>query len=422
MGLSRHPRLSRERGIILWTTLFIVVVLGGLSAAFLYEGLGERTAVEQRSTGLLALQICEAGTLHGVMEITALQDASTDGVGNASNDFAGGSFEVAATQDATHPDRWTLRTQGTYRLSRKRTEVGIRRRVHSDWAEGMYARRALRFNGDIATDSYDSRVGTYASQAVNADAGGPYAKGNGHVGSNASIRTTGSSMVIRGNAIPGPLGTVDSSGTPTIWGDMLPRRIEVPLPGVPQADFEAALATNDNAGITWSGGAGGGKPPYDAKNVALVASGSRVVTLPGGTYFFSDVRFSGGAELRVTGPTVIYVTGQFDLGGGVLVNATGVPSDMIVYVHPYDLPGVPSPTQSEVKFNGGPAASLAVYAPEVDITVGGNNDVYGSLVGRDITTLGNASFHYDEALGAWAKFSKVFVERLYWRELNATLR
>jgi hypothetical protein len=172
-----------------------------------------------------------------------------------------------------------------------------------------------------------------------------------------------------------------------------------------------------------NGSAGsGGKSPYDTRTYSLVASGSRVVTLTGGTYVFSEVNFSGGAQLIVAGPSVIYVTGRFDLGGGSVVNSTGIPSDLVVYAHPYTLTGLPAPTHSEVIFNGGPEADLAIYAPGVDVTMGGDDDVFGAVVGRTITTTGNPYFHYDEALAAWNKHSTVYLERLYWRDLTTHLR
>ena len=421
----RHVSRSHERGMVLWATVLMVLLIGGLSTAFLVEGLGERTAIEHRKTSTLALEIAEMGAVRATLEITALSDPDGDGIGTLSGSFSGGDYEAVAVQDATYPDRWRITVRGTYRLSTKRIELGLRRRQDGDWIEGLFARDGLTFNGDISTDSYDSRLGTYASQATNTDTGGTHARLNGHVGSNATIRTTGSAMHVRGNAIPGPLSQVESSGSPTITGDTLPRRDSIDLPDPDLADFQAAMAVNSNADIkvssgggTNKNGGGGGKPPYDSRTMSLVATGQKIVTLEGGTYFFRDIRLTGGAELRVTSASVIYVTGQFDLGGGTLTNTTGIPANLRVYAHPYALPGGTVSQHSEVSVSGGAGAALAVYAPEVDITVNGDADVYGAMVGRTIKSTGNAYYHYDEALGAFNEYAKVYVERLYWRELS----
>lgn len=419
-SLPPHAPRSSERGVVLWVTLLMVLLLGGLSTAFLFEGLGEKTAIEHRRTTIRALEICEMGAVRSTLEITALEDSSDDGIGNTEGMFAGGDFESAAFQSVQFPDRWKITTKGAYRLSTKRIEIGIRRRRASDWVEGLFAKDGVTVNGDIRTDSYDSRLGTYASQATSNDGGGNFAAPRGHVGSNTNIRITGSSAHIRGNAIPGPLSEVETAGSPTITGDTLARRDHITLPPPDAADFAAALASNDNANITVSGG--GGRPPYDDRTFALTATGTRTLTMPGGTYFFSDLRFAGGAVLNVTGPTVIYVTGQFDLGGGTLVNTSGIPSNLRIYAHPHVLPNVPAPTHSEVIFNGGAGSALAVYAPEVDITISGNAEVFGALVGRAIKSTGDAYFHYDEALGAFNEYGKVFVERLYWKDLSTRVR
>ena len=42
----------------------------------------------------------------------------------------------------------------------------------------------------------------------------------------------------------------------------------------------------------------------------IAARGKKTVTIPPGTYFFTDVKVTGGAILNVTGPTVIYLTGD----------------------------------------------------------------------------------------------------------------
>ena len=415
----RRVQRAQERGVVLWAAVLMVLLIGGLSTAFLIEGLGERTAIEHRKTTARALEIAEMAAVRGTVEITSLLDPDGDGIGTLAGDFSGGDYDTEAAQDATYEDRWRINARGTYRLSTKRIEIGIRRRQSSDWVEGLFAREEMVFNGDLATDSYDSRLGPYAGQATNSDAGGAYANTKGSVGSNMDIRITGTAGYIRGNAIPGPLSTVEMSGSPTIYGDTLPRRTDMTVPDPDLADFEAAMATNDNGNII---AIGGGKPAYDNRTMSLVASGSRIVELPGGTYFFKDVRFAGGSELHVLGPSVIYVTGQFDLGGGTLINVTGTPSSLRVYAHPYPLPGGSVPLHSEVIFDGSSGTALAVYAPGVDVTVNGTADVYGAIVGRNIKATGNARFHYDEALTAFTQYSKVNVERLYWKDLTENLR
>jgi len=406
--------------MILWSVIFVILALGGLSVSLLWEGLADKISIQHRQANLLALQICEKGMVEAGLEIRALTDAGTDGIGNVSGDYAGGAYQVTAKRRVDYPDRWILTARGDFGHSVKRVQSGLRRRVRSDWVEGLFAKDELVFNGTAQTDAYDSRLGTWNSQAVNNDGAGPYALGGGDVGSNMGIKLNGSSGTIRGNAIPGPLHETVTSGTPTIWGDVFPRRREIPIPVVPLSDFEAALAVNDNE-ATFGAGMGN-KGPYDARTMSLAGKGGETITLTGGTYFFTSLQLNGGATLEVTGPTTIYITDSFNTSGGTLTNASGVPSDLVIYAHPYPLPkGTVAPNPG-IKFGGGAGSAMAVYAPEVPIVVSGNGDVYGAILGSTITVTGDSSFHYDKALSDWNKFATVTVERLYWRDLSARLR
>lgn len=426
-----HRTPSDESGFVLVAVVVFTLLLGGLSASFLTENMAEKTAVDQRERGLTALQVCEHGLVKATLEIFALKDAGTDGIGTVSGEFNGAEFEVTATPHATLSDRWILNATGTYKTSTRRLEVGLRRREKSDYVEGLFAKDAVTFNGTTQTDAFDSRLGTYQSQAVNNDAGGAYAEGGGHVGSNAGITLNGSSVAVRGNAIPGPGQTVSISGDPTIWGDVMPRRVMIDLPPSDRAEFEAALATNDNDQLVananasgnnnGNGNNGGGGGAYNPNTHALSANGQEIVTLSGGTYFFTSVNFTGQSKLVVDGPTVIYVTGDFDVSGGGFVNSSGKPADLMVYAHPYAMAGS-NPQGSHVKIRGGSQASMALYAPGAKVTAHGNDDLYGAFIGNTVTVAGNSRFHYDKALGEIQKHGVVTLERLYWRDLDDEFR
>lgn len=349
---------ATERGAVLVITIMVILTLAGLSIGLLGEGLAESSSLQQRKSDLVALQICEAGIIRATMEIYALKDSGTDGIGTVSGTYADGTYEVTAQQDPTHPDRWTLQARGEQRLSVKRIEAGIRRRESSDFVEGLFAKDTLTFTGSTTTDAFDSRKGTWAAQALNTDAAGLYAEDGGHVGSNQNIFLNGSSITVRGNAIPGPTSTTQLAGDPTVWGDVVPRRIEIELPEPTQAEFDAAFASNNNAELLpnpGGGAGGGGGPPgqggggggsaksvYNERTFSLVAKGQEAVSLSGGTYFFQDVSFTGQSKLTIDGPTVIYLTGSFEVAGGSLLNVQGDPKDLIIYAHPYAVGGLPA--------------------------------------------------------------------------------
>ena len=404
---------NQEHGFILVAVAFVVLLMGGLASTLLIEIQGAKKAVDHQETSLQALQLVELGVARAELEIFALTDSGTDGIGTVAGAIEGQPYEVSATPHASVTDRWTLTGLATRDLSRRRVEVGVRRRPGGAFMEGMYSREQLTLDGVTVTDSYDSRLGTYASQANSNDAHGSYARTRGHIGSGEDIVANGSSIGVRGNAIPGVDAEVLESGSPYILGDTYPRTQEVDLPDPSLAGFVDAVANNQNASIS-SG--------YNASQMSLRLNGSQNVTLNGGTYFFTDVTVTGQARITVSGPVVIYVTGEFDLGGGGIINAAGPPSNILLYAHPYPLPAGNAPTRQEVRIHGGAEFSAAVYAPEVDVYMAGGIEYFGSVVGGRITTGGGFLFHYDEALGDLGGGGKVMLERLYWRELAVPRR
>jgi hypothetical protein len=272
----------------------------------------------------------------------------------------------------------------------------------------------------VTTDAYDSRVGTYASQATNADAAGSYAQPGGSVGSNGDIELDGTTVWVRGNAIPGPGQEVVISGSPTVTGDMAPRTFALEMDPAPYADFEAALNDNDNQSLTHGGN--GNRVRYNAANYSLEVAGNTSVTMKAGTYFFRDFSMKGGSTLNVTGPVTIYVTGSVDIGAGANIVASQ-PADVQLIVHPYALPtNRPAPSEALVKVNGGSQVTWTMYGPGASLDIGGGNHFYGAAVGQVVELQGNNTFHYDKALGATVRLSVATLERLYWREVTPPRR
>jgi hypothetical protein len=406
--------LRRPRGFVLISVLIVSALVGALLLGLVEESQGQRTAVQHGTSNLLALEICEVGLVKAELEIVTRRDPDGDGIGNVSGSANGGTYEVTAERVPGVMRRWRLVGSGTHGLSTRRVEVGIRTRAGT-FAYALFGRGLVELEGGGQTDSYDSRAGSYASQAVNG-AGtfdGLYASANGMVGSNGNVRLW-ARTVVRGDAYPGPTGSFEGSPD-KVWGTLsnLPEPADLPPP--PLEDFLAALASNDNGkidrtarGIT-----------YDPATYALTLGSQGNLVLSGGTYFFTTLDTRGGGTLKVTKPTTIYVTGNLDFGGGALVNTTGYAGNLVIYVHPYDIvPGFDPSTAGDIEMNGGTGSCFALYAPYKDIDAGGGNDIYGSIVGQVVHLQGGSHFHYDEALSEWGHGDGRLAERLYWVELG----
>ncbi len=410
--LPARPRHARERGSVSVLAAFVALAIGGLATALLMEGLAAKQSLARTEDSLRALEGAETGLAKAEQEISSGVDAQSDGVGSMTGSVGSVAWSVTATKNPLLANRFTLTATGCSRLSTRRVEVGLRRWADGSFTEGLFSHDDLVFDGTNVTDAYDSRLGTYASQAVNSDAAGTYALTGGNVGSNAGfIELNGSSITVRGDAIPGPGRSVTEHGDPVVTGDTTARKYERDVAPTTYAEFAAALASNQDG--TWT--QDDGNLSWNSTTYALSMKAGGTLTLPGGTYFFSAFSLSGGSTVKFTGPSKVYVTGSLDLSGGTLLN-TGVPSDLVINAHPYALPSGFAPTTTQVKLNGGSASRFALYGPDALLTIGGGGDIYGAAVVKRITINGNCRYHYDKALADIGITGAARVERLYWRE------
>ena len=106
---------------------------------------------------------------------------------------------------------------------------------------------------------------------------------------------------------------------------------------------------------------------------------------------------------------ILYLgTQNTQLDGQGVVNSSGNPTNCIIY-------GQPNCKQIEI--NGGSAFVGYVYAPYADITLNGNSDISGAMVGSSFQINGNMGFHYDESLGGPQSGSSIY-RILAWREVS----
>src|SRR5687768_11225925 len=108
-----RPRRDGERGVVSLVALFIALALGGLSFGMLTSSIASRKTFDRTQSNLRALEAAETGFARAEQEISSLVDAHGDGVGNLTGTYAGGTFQVTATQDPDLPDRWNLVSKGT---------------------------------------------------------------------------------------------------------------------------------------------------------------------------------------------------------------------------------------------------------------------------------------------------------------------
>jgi len=225
--------------------------------------------------------------------------------------------------------------------------------------------------GSINTDSYFSSEGPYSEDT---------ARENGDICSGRNITTSGS-FDVHGDVMPGfGFGLTVNGSSGEITGYTTSHRGG--LPSVP-VDIEEAKYTNDNGSIALTDQ---GKSPYRSPGHMALQSGDNL-TLAGGTYYFESMRLTGGSTLTTTGPTTIYIAGDVDLVGGVVVNQTQSPHDLTIMSA--------GPT---FRLGGGAAFYGTLLAPNANVVLGSNAVFYGVVIGRTLELKGDTTIHVDESL------------------------
>jgi hypothetical protein len=387
---------------------FMVLVIGGVSYSFLYTALADRTALENNTDSLLALEIAEMGLVRSEMELRSEVDVDGDGLGNVVGSYAGGTYSVVAEAYGGETDRFTLTASSTHGHASRRLQVGLRRIRSARFKMSLFGDDAVTASGGSATDAYDSRLGSYASQASQSDGHGNFAIAQGHVGSNGTVAVNGATTVVRGDATPGPGERVTGSGNVT--GSTEPRDNRDTVAAVSFEEFVSVLLENDNDQLL-------GESWYDPDTLSISARGKKSVTIPPGTYFFTDVSFGTKVDVTVEGPVVIYATGELSLTSHSMVNASGTPADFQLLHQAYNLPpGFTSPDRA-VKLTAHSTLAMAIFAPDREVAVTGHGEIFGAVVAKNIKFAGHGNLHYDLALGDIGGNKVATIKRLYWRDL-----
>ena len=233
----------------------------------------------------------------------------------------------------------------------------------------------LSVPGSPQTDSYNSEEGPYDWHS---------ARDRGSICSDGPINVDGAA-IIRGDARAGKGHSVSITGGATVTRSIGSRRKPLEMPPV---DTSEAALENDNDQIPLIPQGHSWISPVDADGNFLL-DGNKVIDLPSGTYYFNNFTVTGQAQFSVSGPTTIYITGNLERSGGAVVaNPTNTPANL-----KFLMSGGTANVTSTNDLYG------LIYAPNTAVTIDGNSDFFGAVVGKTLTITGSGAAHYDESLG-----------------------
>jgi len=394
-----------RRGGALVMALVAVMVVASLSAAFMQFS----SAVTKRQVGAIekkkAFYMAEAGLTEA---FAGLWGGKSGNVGSSANPatFGDGVFWVEATELAA-TSMVRLESTGMVGGGSAVLSLVAEQGEYSVASLGVFAGEQLTLQPGSTIDGYDSRKGSYEDQAAADELS------LGRLGSNGAIQAMGTAedpTVINGDLTPGPEETVQITGDVTISGSTEPRLVPVELPAVTPLGFESTQSVDHNGRLPLIVGAGS-----SGMDTLIVRDGSEVVLQGPATLEVANLLVEDGAQLTfdpTAGPITIVVTDGLELADGC---------DLVF--------GCKDTTGVTLKVAGTPASPVVVgtdhfngtlYAPEADVVVTREIEVFGSLVGRNVDFVAPAHLHFDAYLEALAA-AEALPSLVSWRilELNA---
>jgi hypothetical protein len=384
----RRQGAPRERGSTLVVIGVLIVTMSGLILAMLAVAISGQKEVAWSHAQMRAFYAAEAAAAEALAELGAGGDGVL-GAQNAPLAFAGADYWVAALD--LGDSRIRLTANAVAGLATATVEVVVEDAADPLTGFGIFGDRNVELGSNARIDSYDSRLGDYASQVVNKHKGKSYASGSGHVGSNASIDLS-SNAVVFGDATPGPGGTVIFSSNAFVLGSTTPSAstLAMSAPVVPSIATSGDLDLGGNATHTLG--------PGDFHFRELFLKSNAVLNLIGPmNLVVDDGEFSSNTEVRVDaafGQLTIYATGDFTISSNSSIQSADRDPQDVTLVLTSD--SAVDGTTVDLSSNGGFYGTI--YGPLTDIELDSNFALFGALRVRSLRVDSNATIHLDEAL------------------------
>lgn len=253
----------------------------------------------------------------------------------------------------------------------------------------------VRFQSGGSVDSYDSSLGTYASQTPSYSA----------IISSSSPAAGTNTVLLTNAQIKGYVATVDGGPAYSTSGQLLgpstssgtkidSTRISTspyqPIFSEIAATGVATSLPNHNVKI----GTPGATTPqlyYDTNTVLnkkdlITVEGPVILTVSGNL----TIEDTAKIQISSTGSLELHVAGDISVGGSGIQNDTALPKKLAII----------NTTATTGTFNMSTANPLygVVYLPNHDVTISSSPTIYGALVGKSVTLSAAPTIHYDLAL------------------------
>ena len=299
----------------------------------------------------------------------------TDNAGQAVGD-------ISMSAQSTSPDHYIVTSTG---FVPDMTSPVVSRTVkvkvfpHAIFNNGIFGNESVTLSGNTFVDSYDSEDAPYSpATALN----------NGDVGTNGTL-TLLENTSVNGNAFISPDGSFLIDPTTYLGGETYYSGGEAELEPISLPDNLAILPSGSN--LIVNGTSNFFMPSGDYRSESITVEGQAKLSLDDNVcvYVHNDFSIAGQATVFTNNNAEIYIGGNGTFAGKGIVNATGVPDNLIIYGLGID---------ADFNFTGNNDFAGSVYAPKSSVYMSGEAEYFGAVIADDITLAGNIKFHFDEDL------------------------
>jgi hypothetical protein len=381
-----------------------------LSLSFLTVLSSSHKENQSSRENLAALYACEAGLTRAV---DALAAGGSGNLGSKQYPQSLGDESYWVTSTDLGSQRIQLEGYGRHDDSTVGVEVVVRRQAQGRFRWAAFGDEDLHMDSNARTDSYDSSVGSYDLQKVNGAGSNAYANAEGDVGSNGNI-SMDSNIGVYGDANPGPSGTV-TGDLDNIMGNTTPMSSTVTFPPISVPSVSVLSSFPSNASVNLPSGS------YKYTNLTLGTGRQLTVTGPA-TIVCTNFRMRSNSNILVNanaGPVKFYVIDDFILNSNTTVRSNDYqPSDIEFNLISDNIldPGIDVNFDEDlVDFDSGSQIYGTIYAPNAEITIDSNFELFGAMIARRVDLNSNCRIHYDETLAFNDNGAPPVYETLCWR-------
>ncbi|MDP3703673.1 MAG: hypothetical protein Q8R78_04740 [Candidatus Omnitrophota bacterium] len=382
---SKTRVAGQEHGFIIIFSMGIIVFLTILGSAFLMRSVHDGHMSEQSVAWNRALALAEAS-----VDETMMKQHVGDFTNLATVAMSDGTYWADVSPTGA-PWQYLVNGHGMQQAVQRDLEVITQLTPTSIFQFALFGHQRVYLDGDVITDSYDSRLAPYDPNTAGQ---------NGDIGTNSStvggVVVDGDSIIngqiAVGPNVSDPTTVVTINGTSAVITGSPPlvsQSVAMPMPAVVIPAWLTCTDLTVNANQTY------------------------VLSAAAGPYCFNNLVVLGGAELTTDGPVKVYVTNYFHATGNTTIGVPGNPSYLTMLLTAASQATIDGSMGGTTEFYGG------LYAPNADIDIGGNAEVYGSVIAQEVVTSGTPHIHYDESLGDLMDPIGLYkVKVLSWRELK----